>query len=265
MDLRSFPAGRVIPASAAVAAITGVALLFAATRAIAQEPMPRPDARGIRVTGTGEEPVPPDLPHLDLAVETFAPTAREAGEENARVMERVIQALVRAGIPRAEIETRGYSLFPEYPPQPREPVATPQPRGYRALNMVTFRTQELARVGPLIDIALGAGANRLDGVRFGLQDPEAAQSQALALAVERARRSAETMAGSLGVRLGRIVDASTVADMVRPVPFDMARVAMEDAPETPIQPGEQTVNCIAARDPSVGCSPHGKAGAVVWR
>lgn len=187
----------------------------------------------------------PDQAHIDLTVETFAETAREAGEENARLMERVIQALVAAGVPRAEIETRGYSLFPEYTQQPRTGPEQPRIRGYRANNMVTIRTRDLARVGPLIDTALAAGANRMDSVRFSLRDDEAAQSEALASAVQRARRSAETMAAALGVALGPVVDASTTTELVRPMMYDMARMAAESAP-TPIQPGEQTVTATVS-------------------
>jgi uncharacterized protein len=227
----------------ALAAIVGAGI--AVGPAHSQE-APRSEQRTIRVMGTGEARATPDQAHIDLAVETFAETAREAGEENARIMERVIQALVAAGVPRAEIETRGYSLFPEYTPQPRPTQEQPRIRGYRASNMVTIRTSDLARVGPLIDTALAAGANRMDSVRFSLQDDEATQSEALANAVQRARRSAETMATALGVTLGPVVDASTSTELVRPMIYGMERMAMDEAQTTPIQPREQTVSATVS-------------------
>ncbi|CAN5440928.1 SIMPL domain-containing protein [soil metagenome] len=200
-------------------------------------------ARTIRVTGTGEVQARPDQAHIDLAVETSAATAREAGEENARTMERVIRALVAAGVPRGEIETRNYSLYPEYvPPEgPRE--EQPRIRGYRASNMVSVRTQDLARVGPLIDAALRGGANRMDAVRFSLRDADAAQAEATRRAVTRARQSAENIASALGVRLGQVVDASTTMEMVRPMPYMMRERAAADVASapTPIEPGEQTI------------------------
>ncbi len=217
---------------------------------LAQEPRAGTAPRTIRVTGMGEAQATPDQAHVDLAVETFASTAREAGEENARVMERVVQALVAAGVPRQDIQTRGYSLYPEYaPPERPEEQQRPRIRGYRASNMVTVRTQDLGRVGPLIDVALRAGANRMDAVRFSLRDADAAQAEATRQAVERARRSAETIAASLGVRLGAVVDASTAADPVRPMAYDMAmmeRGVAVAAPPTPIQPREQTVTAVVS-------------------
>lgn len=214
--------------------------------AAAQTPPTAPQApRTIRVSAVGEVQVTPDQAALDLAVETLASTARAAGEENARRMERVIQALVAAGVPRADIATRNYSIYPEY--EPVEGGEAPRVRGYRVNNTVSVETRDLARVGPLIDAALAAGANRVDGVRFSLSNPQAAGNRALRQAVEQARASAETMAAALGVRLGRVLDASTgVEPPVFPMPrFEAADMAMRAAAPTPIQPGEQTVRATA--------------------
>lgn len=229
---------------AVAAAVT--ALAVAPASVLGQEPVAPPAARTIRVSGVGEIQVKPDQAHINLAVEAAAATAQAAGEQNARTMERVISALVAAGVPRTEIETRNYSVYPEYaPPSPRDTVERqPRIQGYRATNMVSVRTQDLARVGRLIDAALGAGANRVDGVHFSLKDAEASHSEAIGKAVTRARGSAEAIANALGVRLGRVLDASTVMGPPRPYPAAMMRAeaaSFADAPPTPIQPGEQTV------------------------
>jgi uncharacterized protein len=229
-------------------AVLLLALLTGTETLTAQQAPQAAAQRVIRVMGTGEVRTIPDQAHLDLSVETFAATARAAGEENARTMDRVIRALTGAGVPRAQIQTRGYLLFPEYaqpdrPPVPRVEGATEGPRiiGYRARNTVSVRTQDLARVGSLIDTALGAGANRFDGLRFSIQDAEAVQNQAIRQASERARRTAEAMAAALGVRLGAIVEASTVADPIRPM-MQFERAAMADIGPTPIEPGEEAVS-----------------------
>ncbi|HYO59040.1 SIMPL domain-containing protein [Archangium sp.] len=210
----------------------------------APPPLVNPSERTIRVEGTGEVKVAPDEAFIDLAVETQAPTAKVAAEENARKMDQVIAALVQAGIARKEIETRNYSVFPEFQPQTR-PDEVPKLRGYRVSNQVEVHVRELSRVGPLLDTALGAGANRVDSVRFGLSKPEAVQGEALRNAVERARQSAQVLASALGVRLGPVLDASTVSEPQRPFPvaarFEMARAGGAADVTTPIQPEEQTV------------------------
>jgi uncharacterized protein YggE len=119
------------------------------------------------------------------------------GQENARLMDQVIRALVDAGIRREDIRTSGYSLFPQYAPQPRGVDAdVPRITGYRASNQVAVRTSELNRLGELIDIGLEAGANRMAGVSFELRDSQRAQNEALGRAVQDARAAAETMASS---------------------------------------------------------------------
>jgi hypothetical protein len=221
-------------------------------------PRVMPSERTIRVEGMGEVRVAPDEAFIDLAMETLAPTAKAAAEDNARKMDKVITALVQAGIPRKEIETRNYAVYPEYTPPPR-PDEAPKLRGYRVSNMVQVHVRELARVGALLDTALGAGANRVESVRFGLSRPETVQGEALRNAVERARQSAQVLATALGVKLGPVLDASTVTEPQRPIPiaarFEMARGAAADV-TTPIQPEEQTVRAtvtlIFAIEPGPG-------------
>ncbi len=224
----------------------------------APAPQVNPLARTIRVEGLGEVKVAPDEGFIDLSVETLAPTAKAASEENARKMDKVIAALVQAGIPRKEIETRNFAVFPEYEPQPR-PEAAPKLKGYRVSNQVEVHVRELSRLGALLDTALGAGANRVDSVRFGLSRPEVVQGDALRNAVERARQSAQVLASSLGVKLGAVLDASTVSEPQPPMPmvahFEMARAGAADV-TTPIQPQEQTVTArvtlVYAIEPAPG-------------
>lgn len=240
-------------AGVAAAGVAGVLAL--AVPAAAQEPTRAAGERLIRVTGVGEVEAQPDMAQLIFAVETAGSSAQQAAQQNSQAMERVIQALVGAGVPRASIETRNFSVIPVYdhpePPRPVEPgMAAPQePRisGYRAVNMVLLRTRELTRVGALIDVALGAGANRMDLLSFDLDDAEAAQAEALRRAVARARAAAETMAAALGVSLGTVVEATT---SVEPSPRGMMMERMmvqarDAAMAVPVQPATQVVRAHA--------------------
>ncbi|HEX2206252.1 MAG TPA: SIMPL domain-containing protein [Longimicrobium sp.] len=229
-----------------IAAATA-ALAFAADAA-AQTPMPLPaPAPGIRVQGVGDVRAAPDQATADFAVETTATNAQEAAAANAQTMDRVIAALVRAGVPRERIETRDYNVFPDYDPRPMEQGGEPRIRGYRVMNTVSATTQDIDRVGAIIDAALQAGANRVHGVRFGLRDPQRYRAQAIADGARRARADAEALAAAMGVQLGAVRDASTV-EVGYSGPMLMAgREAAADiaqAAPTPINPGEQTVRAV---------------------
>jgi uncharacterized protein len=225
------------------AALAAVGLAAVVDGAAAQPQPPGGREQSIRVTGTGEARAKPDQAIADFGVETMAPTAQAAGAENAQRMERVIAALVRAGVPRDRIETRDYNVYPDYDPRPVEGME-PRVRGYRVMNTVSATMEDIERVGPVIDAALAAGANRVNGVRFGLRDPQSFRQRAIDDAVRRARSDAEALAAALGVGLGGIREAFT-ADVAMGQPIIMEqRMAMADMAQsapTPISPGEQTV------------------------
>lgn len=215
-------------------------MMAATAGAVSAQELKGPAERVIEVVGVGEVRVVPDEAQISFAVETFAETAQAAGAENARMMERVIAALVAAGVPRDDLETQNYSLHPEYIQDER--AAEPRIRGYRASNRMALTTRDLDRVGALIDIALGAGANRMDGIGFSVSDVDAATAAALTQAVARARESARTIANALGVELGPVVRASTSTAPTPPaVRMERMDMAAQAASVTPISPGEQTV------------------------
>jgi uncharacterized protein YggE len=113
--------------------------------------------------------------------------------------------------------------------------------GYLATNNVTVTVNQVERAGELLDAALGAGANRIGGVRFGLRDPSALRQQALAEAVQAARAKAETLAAELGLR---VVGVSTVTEEAVSVPTPRAApaaMAAADAAPPPVEPGELRV------------------------
>ena len=225
-------------------------LLFvcaAAVPARAQDPVtPRMPGYGpgtIRVSATGEASAQPDRAFIDFGVETQAATAQAASAENARRMEQVIAAVVRAGVARQDVQTRDYSVFPVYEqPAPGRETVEPRIVGYRVTNTVSAQTDDVRRVGALIDAALGAGANRSYGLRFGFRDPSRAQAEALRDAIRRARAEAEVIAQGLGVTLGRVVDASTASQpRAFPVMAEARMMADAAAVQTPVEPGRQQV------------------------
>jgi uncharacterized protein YggE len=221
----------------------GLVGAFATAVALASAPAARaqadrPPERSIQVSSNGEVQVTPDAAEIVLAVESVGATAQQAGQANARVMQRVIAAVGSAGVPRDSVLTRGYSVYPEY--AEAKSGEAPKIRGYRASNEVVVKVPRLDQVGSLIDVALGAGANRFEGVNFLVRNPEPSRQEALRRAVQRARESAEVIASALGVRLGSVMTATTSISVPRPVAY--ARMAaMAEAAPTPIQPGEQTV------------------------
>ncbi len=192
----------------------------------------------IRVQATGEVEVAPDLATIDIAVETQADEAREATAENARRTEKLLEALLNMEVPEDAVETRHFSVQPVY--RRHRSDAPPEIEGYKAVNMLLVRLDDLGRVGAVIDGAIEAGADRVARLQFELSDPLSARREALATAIGNARSDAQAIASALDVDLGPVLDASTIDHQPS---FPVVRMAVQaDArPETPITPGPQTV------------------------
>lgn len=188
----------------------------------------------LRVTGVGEAEVAPDTARITLGFTTRAPQAAAAYEQTAAALNRVVQALMQAGLGAEQMQTQEVALNPVYERLREEGES--KLLGYEATATLAVTLRDLARVGAVIDLAVSAGANRVDGVQFMVQNRARAEAAALAQAVQDAQRQAAVLAQSLGVALGpvREVEAEGVPG---PAPF-VTRMAAEGLP---VLPGQLTV------------------------
>jgi uncharacterized protein len=195
------------------------------------------------VSGTARVEVAPDRARISFAVETEAETAREAGDANARLMDRVIEAVRGTELRGLRVETSGYTLTPRY--RTVRDDRTREIAGYTARNHVQVIVDEVEPVGRIVDAALDAGANRVAGLQFEVRDPEPHRREALRQAVAQARGEAEVMAEALGVRLGspQHVQGGAEIPFPRGAQLRMEVMAMADeAPMTPVEAGLQTIS-----------------------
>jgi uncharacterized protein YggE len=220
-------------------AILAVSLMIFATSASAQIAANTPAMRTIEVDGNGEARTSPDTADLDLAIDTQAKTAEEAANRNAALAAKVIDALKSKLGDKGKITTGGYALNPEYD---QRPTQRPTIIGYTAQNTVTVNTGALDLVGALIDSAIAAGANRVNSLSFSVKDDTKARTEAITIATRDAHAQATALAAALGVKLGKVVKATTVAEQ-RPIPMRQMGMAMAMSAKaaTPVEPGEVTV------------------------
>ena len=203
-----------------------------------------PARRTLAVSGEGEVKVAPDLAVVSFAVETSAPAAAAAVADNARKSGQLADALRQQLGQNGKVSTTRYSLDPVYEQREHGASAPPRITGYQARNQVRVETHAIDTVGKLIDTAAAAGANRVDGLEFTLEQRATAQRDALQHAGEDARRQAEASAAALGVTLGKVLSAVTGAPpVVMPRPYARMGAAMAEmnAP-TPVEAGDVTVS-----------------------
>lgn len=201
----------------------------------------KPDAaRGITVSDTAEVKVQPDTAFITFGVVVKDKVAKNAARVNAEKSSAVVAAIAKAGIPKSDIKTVDYSLEPQMSWDKNPPTIT----GYSASNTVNVRTKDMGKIGDLIDAAIAAGANNVQGVRFDVEDKRKLRQKALALAVKKAEGKAQAIAEALGGKLGPAISASESIDEYAHYSRNysvMADMAPMRSP-TPISPGETSVS-----------------------
>ena len=227
-----------------LAALTIVAMVVVSSVALTRPPLAVSSSsspKTIQVTGTGTLSAAPDQALLDLAVETQASTATLATSENAAIMTNVMNALTSAGVSNDSIQTTSYSLTPVYSNPVNQSVA-PSIIGYDAVNAIQVTLSNLGSVGKVLDQAISAGANQVQGITFTLSNTALAnlQKQALQLALQDADNQAKATAAALGVTIVGPISVSP-GYVFQPVSYSRLNVAVPETP-TPVQPGTLQVS-----------------------
>jgi uncharacterized protein len=188
--------------------------------------------RTISVTGTGSVEAAPDMATLMIGVTTQAETAAEALAANTEATNAVIARLTASGVAARDMQTSNLSINPNWTGYDSSTTAI---AGYVASNMLTVRVRALDTTGTVLDAAVTDGANTLNGLTFGLADPEPAYNEARKEAVADARAKAELLATAAGVKLGPVLSIADQGAMTDPAP--MYREAVSAAP-VPVVGGE---------------------------
>jgi uncharacterized protein YggE len=197
-------------------------------------------ATTLNLSAGGESRAAPDMATITLGVSTQAPTAFEAMRQNAARMDAVIKALKAGSIEARDIATSNLNLSPQYIYEQNKP---PRLNAYQASNQVTVTVRELGRLGPAVDAVVGAGANEVNSISFGLADPKKAEDEARLEAVKALQAKAALYAQATGLRLVRLVNLSESGGFSPqpPRPLAMARMIAEAVPTTPVEAGELRV------------------------
>ena len=215
----------------AVAALAGVGRPEAVQSA-EQDPDPA-SKRSITVSGTGSVTAVPDRATFGFGVETRAQSASAALAQSSAAMKRIVDALKRAGVEGEDVQTQNVSLYPVTSSDGRHI------EGYAASGSVSARLDDLDRAGPVVDAAIGAGANSVSGPSLERSDADELRKGALADAVADARVTAEALAEAAGGSLGDVLSVTETGGSAPPVPYAARAEAM--AADVSIEPGTQEI------------------------
>ena len=226
--------------------IAGVLLVAAAIAGVAQPNLGRSatPATGstITVSGSGTVDSTPDQASFDFGVTTNGATAGQALSRNSAQARSIIEALKKAGISSADIQTTQVSLWPQTSSNGMTIT------GYQASNSVNV-SAAIAKSGPIVDAAVGAGANNVDGPNLDTADKTSLYNQALDKALSDAKQKAQAIASATGLTLGKALRVRE-SDASTPIVYGEATAARAAAP--PIEAGTQKIQASVTVTYSAG-------------
>lgn len=221
------------------AAVTASVVASASDPVQAAAGDPLPEA-GVQVEGVGTATGTPDVLHVTVGVETGAASVGEAlGTANAAAR-RVLEALRRAGVADADVQTVNVHVYPRSDGNGQEIT------GYLAGQDLAVILRDLDAAGATISSAVEAGgdAARLQGVGYALDDDTALRARAREQAFADARGKAEQYAQLAGRRLGGVVLVREQVTASGPIPM-AAGDAAGSSEAVPIAPGTSDVTVTA--------------------
>lgn len=214
----------------------------------------------LSTSGMASTQVQPDKFMVTAGVTTNSTSARDAVSANARLMGNLTAALEDLGVPREQMGTSSYNLYPVYKaktpegvdsrmceiyPLPPECQPGQEIAGYRVTNTlsVTLDVNGTISAGEVIDAAVGAGANEVNGVLFFISDERQQQIRDTLVgeAIANARHRADIAAGALGTSITG-VQSVTVNDLQFPIFSRGLGLAESAAGGTQLLPGQQQVS-----------------------
>jgi len=232
------PAGFRYPSGVGIS--QGVPTLYSETSSTLSEEATQ---KTISLTGAGTASATADEATIRMGVEVTKDSAAEAISDNAESMAGVIDALLLHGISEDDIQTTSYSVYPQYDWTEDGRVLL----GYTVTNMVQVTVKDLDIVGDVIDAAGSAGANRMDGISFGLSDAKMQElkNTAYVLALGDATDKADLIAETLGLTISGVQSVTENSYVPARTYVEIAEMggdmAMSRAP-TPIISGDLSVS-----------------------
>jgi uncharacterized protein YggE len=212
------------------------AMFLAATPAVAADVTIAVQGPVIELTVNQAVSGDPDIVSLGAGVVAKAPTAMEAARINADRMAKVIAELKKQGVAVADIQTRDYSVQPQF--TYNRDNTPPTFNGYQVENHVWAKLRNVAKTGPVLDALIAAGANSIDGPAFELENDTAAKSAARKAAFAAAGARAKEIAALAGYTSVRLLEVSETIAPRRAFAKDEIMVTGSRVGATPIEAGQ---------------------------
>lgn len=197
--------------------------------------------RVITVTGNGEVNVKASYAQLQIGVVTQGKDVSATQQENATIMNRVIQSILELNIPREDIQTAAYNITPNYDFIEGKQVF----KGYEVSNAITVKVRNISEAGIIIDTAVRNGANRISSIQFKVENADVYYQQALNLALQNAQSKARTIAETMKLPLHIQPIEIVEENIAGPILYKSAALGNQLV-STPIEQGQMAISATVS-------------------
>mgnify|MGYP003683137893 CR=1 FL=1 len=165
----------------------------------------------------------PDIAIVSGRVTVQQDTPDEAVSIARDKLDRIIKALKRNGIESKDLQAAQVLVNPQYH-YPRDKAR--QLSGYQASASFTAKLRDITQLSSLYGVLFKAGATELEPTQFDFNDRESLELQAIAKAVELAKRKAEAGLKPLGQKVGEVLVLNVDTRWHQPPMYKGARMSM---------------------------------------
>jgi hypothetical protein len=150
--------------------------------------------------------VQPEFGTVQIGYRNEGHTQDSVYEENGRQAQKIIEALLAAGVKKADIQTVSLDLN-RVDDSSGEQRPKREPLRYQALQTWRIRAP-IGEVQKVVDQAVAAGANNISEIVWAVKDLDALDAKARGEAIAAARQVAGEMAQALGGKVGGLLYVS---------------------------------------------------------
>ncbi len=188
-----------------IALIMVLTLTLAFTAAYGEQAKNNSGKTQIAVTGTASVTLKADFARVELGVSNTDKSMTVAQENNAKLMNEVIEKLTSLGIGQEDMHTSNFYVSPKYDYDYGKLADNEALIGYTVENTLSVTIRDLENISKILDGAISAGANRSYGLTFQSDKTQEAYLDALKQAVKDGLEKAVVLSESIGGTLGTVL------------------------------------------------------------
>lgn len=157
-------------------------------------------SRTITISSSASVKLKPDTAVLSLGIQTISSTVKAASDENSKIAAKVLEALKKAGVLDADIQTSNFNIAQNYD------SVLQKNSGYVVTNSLTVSCP-LAKASLIAQTAVDNGANQFSGLAYEIEKTkrEAAQTDLINTSLKAAMAKAEKIVAGTSVKVGKAI------------------------------------------------------------